>query len=547
MKGPTERRFRPSALAVLWLLAACALPARAETRPEELRPAVRQIEEAYERSGRDAAREIVPFLEHRDLSVRSHAVRRLVDLGAAAVDPLIEALGRESTRWLASGALINIGPDAIHGTVGALESGNPVVRRNALFILRQLDARDTYPEIRKATLDPDPSVRIMAIQTVALFGGEDALQLVLKQVDVENDAIREAAIGALRYFGKDALPALTSLLSYGNPDVRAQAVKALGNIGTPEAGRHILKALGDESALVRYSACNAIAETGDPSTLPSLILLLEDRDSDVREAASEACARFPDAAWRFLAPKLKEGTTLQKIGAATVARKARYRPAVADLGESMRDPESEVRMAATAALMAVGDPSTVEILVAGLQDPQIRWLCILALRQFGDKNITPLLRRSGDPELDYWKQFVLEGMGDKALEGCLEALKTETELGTKIATLCTMRQIKDVRAAYPLINLLGDEKIGYVAQFVLVQMGEVAVDPLLVALQDERPQVRAQAARTLGEIGFGRVVQPLRGLLSDPEPSVRSAAEQAMRKITGETAPLGSSILPFLR
>jgi HEAT repeat protein len=494
---------------------------------------VQAIDRLFDKGGTEAAREILLFLKDRELAVRSHAMKRLVDLGPASVDPLIGALDSEEVRWLASGALINIGNESVRKTVLALKNKNPVVRRNALFILRQLDARAAAPSIQAALNDTDPSVQIQAIQTVAQFGGEGGLRLVMAKVDSTYPSVRDAAIESLPKFGEGATAALTSLLSYGNVDVRVGAIRALGAMGTKEALLYLRKILSDPSPLVRYYACLTLGETGDPSILEDVASYLDDKDPNVREAATEAFARMPDAGRPILFRLLRDGNPLQKIGAATSIRKCKYRAAMPILLEVLRDPSPEVKVSAVAALMGIADPASVEGLVNGLRDPEIRWICIMALRQFGDTNLRPLLRRSNDPELDYWKQYVLEGMGDRVLEGCLETLKKEEDIGTRIASLCTMRQIKDTRAIYPLIRLLADERVGYVASFVLSQMGEVVVEPLLLSLQDENPAVRARAAVALGEIGFTRVVRPLRDLLADKDPQVRKAAEEAIRKIGG--------------
>lgn len=476
---------------------------------------------------------MIAFLRDRDLAVRSHAMKRLVDLGAAAVGPLIEALADESVRWLASGALINIGNESIRPAVLALRHKDPVVRRNALFILRQLEARAAAPAIQEALSDPDPSVQIQAIQTVAQFGGEGALRLVLAKVESRIPSVRDAAIESLYRFGKGALPALASYLSYGDADTRVAVIRALGAMGLKEAREPLLKALSDPSPVVRYYVCQVLGEAGDPSVLEELAGRFDDGDATVREAASDAFARMAEAGRPILFRLLREGSALQKITAANTARKARYRPAVPLLLDAMRDRVADVKIAAVAALMTIADPDSVEALVNGLRDEEIRWLCILALRQFGDANLRPLLRRTGEPELDYWKQYVLEGMGDRVLEGCLETLRRDEDVGTRIASLCTMRQIKDARAVYPLIRLMADDRLGYVACFVVSQMGEVAVEPLLLSLQDENPVIRARAATALGDIGFARVVRPLKELLADKDPQVREAALRAIRKIGG--------------
>ena len=508
--------------------------AAADRPPTAQEERIVAIDTLFRQGGREGAKGIASFLRDRDLGVRSHAMRRLVDLGEPSVDMLIGLLADEEVRWLASGALINIGEEAVRPTVLALRHPDPAVRRNALFILRQMDVRSAAPSIQGTLSDPDPTVQVQAIQTVAQFGGAGAMRLIRAKAQSTDPMIRDAAIEALPKFGNEAIPVLASLLSYGNPYVRASAVRALGTMGTTESMVHLRKSLADPAPSVRYYACLTLGESGEPSVIADIARYFDDPDADVREAASEACARMPEAARPVLIRYLKRGNVMQKITAATAVRKARYRPAVPVLLDGIRDPSREVKVSAVAALMTLAEPDSVEGLVNGLGDPDIRWLCIMALRQFGDKNLRPLLRRTNDPELDYWKQYVLEGMGDRVLEGCLETLETTQDVGTRIATICTMRQIKDARAIGPLIRLMSDEKLGYVAGFVLSQMGEIVVEPLLLTLQDENPVLRSRAAMALGEIGLARVMRPLRELLNDRNDQVRLAAERAIEKITRE-------------
>lgn len=193
---------------VLSLVLAIAAPAsRAEDRREEAwREKTEAIDTLFDLGGEAAAAGIVFYLKDRELAVRSYAMRRLVDLGPVAVDSLIAALGNEEVRWLASGALINIGNESLRKTVLALKHADPVVRRNALFILRQLDARAAAPSIQAALSDSDPSVQVQAIHTVAQFGGEGALRLVMGKVDSSDPQVRRAAEEALRKVGGGRRP-----------------------------------------------------------------------------------------------------------------------------------------------------------------------------------------------------------------------------------------------------------------------------------------------------------------------------------------------------
>lgn len=492
---------------------------------------IRAVDDAFAAGGPSAASRIVPFLRDPDLAVCKHAMRRLVEIGESAVDLLIPALADPGTRWLATGALVHIGPPAVRKTVLAVRDPDPAVRRGALFVLQQLEVASAAPTIQGALEDPDPGVQIQAIRAVAHFRGEGALRLLLAKVDSPHPAARDAAIEALARLGVDALPSLQGLLGCQAAERRAAAVRALGAVGTREALGYVRSTLADPVPFVRHDACRVLGEAEDSDSAPVLVRLLSDPDPAVREAAEDACARMPEAAERALFALLREGTVQQRIGAANVVRKAMYRPAIPLLVDAMRDPSHEVCLSAAAALMVLADPASVDALVNGLLDPKIRWVCVIGLRQLGSTSVPQLLRRTGDAELDYWKQQVLDGMGEDALEGCAEALKREQDAGTRSVALCTLQQIRDARAAYPVVRMMGDPQVGPVAAFLAGRMGEAAVEPLILSLRDENALVRARAAQALAELGGGRAVAPLRSMLSDADPSVRDAAEKALERL----------------
>lgn len=521
-------------ICTILLLVAFAGPSRAGSGESPGTPpaGVRLVDEAFARGGEAAVGGILPFLKDRDLDVRTQAMRRLVEIGEPAVDPLLAALGDESTRWPASGALLNIGAPAVRKTVLAVKHRDPAVRRGALFILQQMEVTSAAPSIQAALADPDVSVQVQAIRAVAHFRGDGALRLLLEKVDTGYPPpVRDAAIEALAGLGAEALPSLRSLYVQSGGEMRVAAVRALGGTGTREGMEIVRSALSDPSALVRYYACRSLADAGDTDSAGAVAALLGDPDPAVREAAGEACARMPEAAEKALFGLLRRGTPVQKIEAATAIRKAAYRPAVPLLAEVIRDPLPEVRLSAAAALMVLSGPEVVETLLNGLRDPQIRWVCILGLRQVGTPAVPPLLRRTADAELNFWKQHVLAGMGETAIEGCVETLERAKDAGTRSAALCTLEQIRDAQAAWPVVRMLGDPQVGEVAVFLAARMGQVAVEPLLLTLLDENRDARIRAATALGEMKEPRAVTPLREMSRDPDPDVRNAASKALQRI----------------
>lgn len=493
-----------------------------------------KIDEAAALQSEEGVRILIDYLLDSDLKIRTRATSKLIDMGEMAIPTLISSIGDERLRWLVSGALINIGDPARRPLVLALKDEDPAVRRNSLFVLGQLSAVEAAPSIQRCLEDPDISVQIQAIHTISKLGGEGALRLVAKKMNDPDRQVRNAAIEGMSYFGEEAIPYLLSNLNGEDPEKKIGAIKSLGMIDSSKGIPYIQRALHDRNPGVRYQACLTLGTLKEKSVVEDLAKMFNDPNPDVREAANNSIANFAEEAETLLVGLLKNGSTLEKINAAIVVRKVRMENFSPLLVDMIDDPVPDVKVAAIAGLMELEDPETIEPLVNSLLEEDIRWFSVIALRRFGHKNLKPILRRSNNPDLDYWKQYVLEGMDEKAIDGIVEYLDDE-DLAIKVSSICTLRQIKNTRAVYPLIQLLKDDNLGTLVRSVLTQMGEVAVEPLIASLYDTSPKVRARAALALGDVGLVRVVDPLKNLLDDVEPEVREAAKESIEKITRES------------
>lgn len=84
-----------------------------------------------------------------------------------------------------------------------------------------------------------------------------------------------------------------------------------------------------------------------------------------------------------------------------------------------------------------------------------------------------------------------------------------------------------------------DTRIWGEASGALIEIGEPAVEPLILALKDVNPRVRWIAAAALGEIGDARAVEPLvNAITTDPERDVRWHAVDSLGKI-GDVRAIG--------
>lgn len=101
-----------------------------------------------------------------------------------------------------------------------------------------------------------------------------------------NDLIRVKARNELVATGKPALFSLIEALRDPNHLVRWEAVKALGEIGDPEAAPSLVEALEDEEFEVRWRAAEALMRLNKKGLRPLLHALIRHADSAfLREGA----------------------------------------------------------------------------------------------------------------------------------------------------------------------------------------------------------------------------------------------------------------------
>jgi HEAT repeat protein len=125
----------------------------------------------------------------------------------------------------------------------------------------------------------------------------------------------------------------------------------------------------------------------------------------------------------------------------------------------------------------------------------------------------------------------------------VQQLKSE-DLIVRLHATKALGDTRDARAVEPLIANLKDEKCGSTSANALAKIGKPAVEPLVVALKDNNPIVRRNAAVALGKIKDASAVNPLITALKDENPIVRRNAAMALGEIkdTSAVEPLTAAL-----
>jgi HEAT repeat protein len=515
---------------------------------------------------------LVSALKSSDESARLLAIDRLGTLGnkaAEAVPPLVKLLKDDSApvRAHAAHSLGQIGAPAkaaVADLAELVKDPESVVRRQAIDAILATGAEPevTMPLMVKLLEGSDLGIRLRILNTLAETGPPAVPRLIGA---LKNDRAAYWACLVAQEMGpvaKDAIPALTQRIKDSRPEVRREAVLALGAMEKAASGAtpQIAAALKDEHvaaaatyALGRIGKIPADVEPvvrrnakGDDAMLSTisiwalsnchpqdkqlraqateqLIGRLTDSDPFVRTAAARGLAALPPAPeitlaiWNRALSNSDETTlhyaldALARLGPPAVPRLVdalkyeKLRPHVLEVLRQL----GPAAAPATQALAGLIDDQDEEVARSALQ--------VLAAIGPAAKSAVPALLKAlnhGDNSNSDAIVYALGTIGAQAAEA----------EGTLLSLLQDSNQDRTLIAAWALTKIKPSSAVA------------AKIVPVLVnALAAPLPVTRRGAAETLGNLGSlaKDAIPALDRASHDPHKSVRDAATQALASIRG--------------
>jgi HEAT repeat protein len=417
-----------------------------------------------------AVTQLIGQLKSPDESVRLKAITQLGAEGEKAADavvPLAELLNDQSPvlRALAARALGDIGAPAksvVPQLTSLLKDPDNAVRRQAVHALIAIrpGSNVILPLFIKLMEDSDPGVQMRVLNAVTDAGPAAVPGLIEA---LKNDKTAYWACVVLREIGpaaKDAAPALAEKLKDPEPEIRREAVLALGAIGEAAipALPQIAAALSDE-----YARTAATFVMGELGKIPS------DAEPTVR-----ANTKNDD--------KLLATVSLWALARVHPEDKQLRRQATEQLVERLKDQDPFVRVAAARALAALhpAPEITIPIFEKALKDAD-----------------TTTIHHALD---------AMASLGPQAVPRLVDIMKKHKELRARMAY--TLGQIGPGAAAATeaLAGLVADEdfNVSTEAALALAKIGPAAknaVPALTAALQKENCSDAHAIIYALGKIG----------------------------------------------
>lgn len=223
----------------------------------------------------------------------------LLHLGAEVVSPLVRELTAASDLSARRAyrdtlvALDAVGVPLLEDMIG---DHRWFVVRNMVGILGEIRSADAVDHFARTLHHDDARVRRETILALSKFGDERAVPLLVKALTDREATLRAAAaLGlGLTKVPTAAMPLLERLGQETDAETLAEMIRALGRIGDPRAVPALAERAGAGGFFsrtppqVRIEAVRALGEIGGDAARDVLQRLLRDRNGEVRDAAFRA-------------------------------------------------------------------------------------------------------------------------------------------------------------------------------------------------------------------------------------------------------------------
>ncbi len=329
--------------------------------------------------------------------------------------------------------------------------------------------------------DDDPEVADACAESLLHTGGRSVALLLVNLLGVEQVVLRNRAKDLLWSLGAEAGDQLLIMLKDADPNLRLHAAELLGAVPGSQSSRALIDALNDPDPNVRAAAANSLGSKAEPSALPALLDKLDDEE------------------W--------------------------------------------VRFAVIGALASIGDPISVDPLIAAMEKGSnlIKAKIIESLGLFTDPRIIdPLLNALPHSEGPLFSQILItllknsdaeqlilqldQDLQDKIIPALTEALKDSSE-NVKEGALRCLALMSDPAAVYPILEFAGKQQnLGLHAEIINALLAIGSIAPLVSAAKDQRESLALAAVGTLGRVGGELAVQVLTEALRHNSVKVRCRA-----------------------
>lgn len=376
-----------------------------------------------------------------------------------------------------------------------LSSPDAEVRRLAVEQLSQLPVEEALPHLEAQLGDPDWRVRKAVVARVQPHLGQMQVQemLVAALADEQDAGRRNSAYESLISGGAIVAPRLARELENPDPDVRKQAIDALGEIGDTNSKGALVAAADDADLNVRAAAFEALGHVGGVAEINLLLEAVRDEDQDVlvRLSAIRALTR------------MEVGVGVNSLGAAS--DNSLLRPAIFTLFAYSED------------------EAATECLLKGLADAR------RSMREAAMQGLLSLLSRRDDLGADRLRGAIAAAA--IAAEGFIEQSCDRLRAGplsSRLVTIQFLGLLGSAEVVVPILEACDETALEGPGQSALETVGPLATERIERDWAQLSPAARVRAAGFLATQRTAAASRLLVTALADEGGEVRCAAARAL-------------------
>jgi HEAT repeat protein len=484
----------------------------------------------------------------RFMEVRGNETYNQTGAGVSSEDLVINLTNRleagsHGTRLSAAAELGKLGGPAANNLVNKIESNNSSSGEiNSYMLLALLETGDDRTEkILSENFEKieasDKSINESTAEERKRGISEDTLQAIEAKDKAARKYIADSiAMDSARTENKGETDAFERVLKSEIQNSSIYVPVAFSDFGPEEPGSEtekLLKALKSNKGSTRIAAMMALGEMKEKAAVDPILGILKRDYPPVQASATIALGKIGDErAVEVLRKEMKDGDgEYVKGGSAIALGRIGDESSVPYLIDRLRDQKIRVRSSAALALGEIGDKTAVKPLIETLEtgkdsegqkknslnaNADVRKSAVLALGEIGSTDateiLTGILTDKGETlEVRIAAASALGNIEDpKAVEALKQVLDDKTmDANIRNAAFLALSKTRDQETARMLVGKLEDQEFGGVAREALIDMGEMAVDPLIENLKTEDKKLKAETALILIEIGDKRAIQPL--------------------------------------
>jgi HEAT repeat protein len=482
--------------------------------------------EALTKIGTDTIKHLINAIKDTNENIRKNSAIVLSKIGKEAIIPLVDTLSDsdEVTCKYAAETLVKIGNDAISPLVDTLNAQDQKTRKYAADIL---DKIGWTPDTDLNKINFYITKQDMSLTQL----GTNAVKPLIELLNSNDNKTKPYAIAALSKIGdKESAEALIDKYANIASNERDAFEKAIIGIGENAIGPLVV-ALGDKRIFFREFAANALDKFGwtPDSDLNKINFYITKQDMSITQLGTKAV--------KPLIELLNSNDNKTKLYAIAALSKIGDRESAKALIDKYANIASNERDAFEKAIIGIGE-NAIGPLVVALGDKMIffREFAANALDKFG---WTP---DSDLNKINYYitkQDMSITQLGTKVVKPLIELLNSNDNK-TKLYAINTLSKIGDKESAKALIDKYANrypcERDAF--EKGIIRVGENAIEPLLVALFDERSFLEKFAANALDRIGWDSIknrsdinIEPIVRILNYKNTKTQKFAADILDKI----------------